>query len=219
MTGPEKRCDPMKLQVPFVQLPVTFDAAALAEEVASIDDRHWRARAIGVTGNSALTLVTTDGDPDNDDLAGAMRPTPYLRQCPRIMQVMDALGATWGRSRLMKLYGQAEGSAHVDTNYYWRERMRVHVPIVTSPDVRFQCGEGEVNMRPGEVWIFDTWRRHRVVNGATTERIHLVLDTVGGAKLWDLIAAGRAPGAAAAASRSRSRSTARGPRRRWISRR
>ena len=39
MTGPEKRCDPMKLQVPFVQLPVTFDAAALAEEVASIDDR------------------------------------------------------------------------------------------------------------------------------------------------------------------------------------
>ena len=30
MTGPEKRCDPMKLQVPFVQLPVTFDAAAHA---------------------------------------------------------------------------------------------------------------------------------------------------------------------------------------------
>jgi hypothetical protein len=186
----------MKLQVPFVQLPVAFDAAALAEEVAAIDDRHWRARAVGVAGNSALTLVTTGGDPDNDDLAGTMRPTPWLAQCPRIMQVMDTLGATWGRARLMKLYGQSEVSAHVDTNYYWRERMRVHVPIVTTPDVRFECGEGAVNMAPGECWIFDTWRRHRVLNNNNRERIHLVLDTVGGERLWDLIGNGRAPGRA-----------------------
>lgn len=186
----------MKLQVPFVQLPVSFDAGALAQEVAAIDDRHWRARAVGVAGNSALTLVTTGGDPDNDELAGEMRPTPWLQQCPRIMQVMAALGATWGRSRLMKLYGQSEVSAHVDTNYYWRERMRVHVPIVTTPDVRFQCGDAEVNMAEGECWIFDTWRRHRVLNENNRERIHLVMDTVGGDRLWDLIAAGRAPGRA-----------------------
>lgn len=188
----------MKLQVPFVQLPVTFDAEAMAEEVNAIEARHWRARAVGVAGNSALTLVTTDGDPDNDELAGTMRPTPALERCPRLMQVMQALGATWGRSRLMKLHGESEVSAHVDTNYYWRERMRVHVPIVTTPDVRFQCGEGEVNMAAGECWIFDTWRRHRVLNGNTRERIHLVMDTVGGERLWDLIAAGRAPGRDAA---------------------
>ena len=89
----------MKLQVPFVQLPVSFDAEALAREVAAIDDRHWRARAVGVAGNSALTLVTTDGDPDSDDLAGRMRATPWLEQCPLVMQVMASLGATWGRSR------------------------------------------------------------------------------------------------------------------------
>lgn len=187
----------MKLQVPFVQLPIRFDAAALAEEVAAIEDRHWRARAVGVAGNSALTLVTTGGDPDNDDLAGAMRPTPHLARLPRVMQLMDALGATWGRARLMKLYGQSEVVAHVDTNYYWRERMRVHVPILTTPDVRFQCGDAEVNMAPGECWIFDTWRRHRVLNGSNRERIHLVLDTVGGERLWALIGAGRAPGRSA----------------------
>ncbi|KFN51006.1 sulfotransferase [Arenimonas composti] len=184
----------MKLQVPFVQLPIRFDAAALAAEIAQIEDRHWRARAVGVAGNSALTLVTTGGDPDNDDLAGVMRPTPHLQRLPKVMQVMEALGATWGRARLMKLYGQSEVSAHVDTNYYWRERMRVHVPIVTTPGVRFQCGDAEVNMAPGECWIFDTWRRHRVLNESNQERIHLVLDTVGGERLWSLIAAGRAPG-------------------------
>lgn len=184
----------MKLQFPFVQLPITFDAAALADEVLALDESCWRDRAVGVAGNSALTLVTTNGDPDNDELAGPMRPTPWLERCPYLMQVLDSLGAPWGRTRLMRLSGKSQVAAHVDTNYYWRERMRVHVPITTSPSVRFQCGEAEVNMAAGECWIFDTWRRHRVLNDAETERIHLVGDTVGGDGLWSLIAAGRATG-------------------------
>lgn len=181
----------MKLQFPFVQLPVTFDAQALAEEVLRIEEKCWRDRAVGVSGNSALTLITTEGDPDSDALEGAMRPTPWLERCPYVMQVLEALGATWGRSRLMRLSGQSQVAAHVDTDYYWRERMRVHVPIITTPAVRFQCGEAELNMRAGECWIFDTWRRHRVVNSSDSQRIHLVADTVGGAQLWDLIGAGR----------------------------
>jgi hypothetical protein len=184
----------MKLQVPFIQLPVLFDAPTLYREIAAIDEKHWRGRTAQDDGNSALTLVTAGGDPGNDELSGEMRPTPYLAQCPYLMQVLDSLGATWGRSRLMRLSGQAEVKAHVDLNYYWRERMRVHIPIVTTPSVRFQCGEGEINMAEGECWIFDTWRRHRVVNAGNDTRIHLVADTVGGARFWDLLAAGRPPG-------------------------
>ena len=107
------------------------------------------------------------------------------------MQVLEALGVTLGRSRLMRLSGQAEVRAHVDINYYWRERMRVHVPIVTTPSVRFQCGEGEINMAEGECWIFDTWREHKVENDASRSRIHLVVDTVGGIRFWDLVEKGR----------------------------
>lgn len=184
----------MKLQVPFLQLPVLFDAAALAEEVAAVDARWWRGRTQRDDGNSALTLITTHGDPDSDELSGPMRPTPALAQCPYLMQVLENLGATWGRARLMRLSGQAEVRAHVDINYYWRERMRVHVPIVTTPSVRFQCGDGEVNMAAGECWIFDTWRRHRVLNQGNDTRIHLVADTVGGERFWDLLAQARPPG-------------------------
>src|SRR3546814_18014983 len=93
-----------------------------------------------------------------------MRPTPWLQQCPYIMQVMDALGATWGRSRLMRLSGRSQLAAHVDTNYYWQERMRVPVPIVTTPAVRLHCGEYEIHMGTGDCRIFATWRRHVVVN-------------------------------------------------------
>ena len=184
----------MKLQVPFLQLPILFDHAALAEEVAAVDARWWRGRTQKDDGNSALTLITTHGDPDSDELSGPMRPTPALGQCPYLTQVLGALGVTLGRARLMRLSGQAEVRAHVDINYYWRERMRVHVPIVTTPSVRFQCGEGEVNMGAGECWIFDTWRRHRVLNAGDETRIHLVVDTVGGERFWDLLAQARPPG-------------------------
>lgn len=181
----------MKLQVPFLQLPVSFDAAALAAEIAGIEESLWREHPNRLAGNSALTLVTTGGDPDSDELSGEMRPTPVLARLPQVRRVLGALGATWGRSRLMRLSGLAEVTAHVDTNYYWRERMRVHVPITTTPDVRFQAGDAETHMRAGECWIFDTWRRHRVVNNADSTRIHLVADTVGGDGLWKLIAGGK----------------------------
>ena len=184
----------MKLQVPFIQLPILFDPDRLAAEIDALDARWWRGRTQHDDGNTALTLITTGGDPDSDDLSGSMRPTPALGQCPYLMQVLDALGATWGRARLMRLSGQAEVRAHVDMNYYWRERMRVHVPVVTTPSVRFQCGDGEVNMAAGECWVFDTWRRHRVLNQGNDTRIHIVADTVGGERFWDLLAQGRPPG-------------------------
>ncbi len=89
------------------------------------------------------------------------------------------MGAVLGRTRLMRLSGHAEVTEHADVNYYWRDRMRVHIPIVTQPTVSFHCGDATVHMAAGECWVFDTWSLHRVINDATRARIHLVADTVG----------------------------------------
>jgi LPS sulfotransferase NodH len=64
---------------------------------------------------------------------------------------------------------------------------------VTQPTVRFICGEAELNMKPGECWIFDTWRQHNVINASGDERIHLVADTVGGTRFWDHVDRGNSP--------------------------
>jgi hypothetical protein len=176
----------LKLQVPFLQLPLLFDAAALAGEVAAIGEDAWRPHPQGYPGNSMLPLVAVGGDPDNEAFAGRMAATPYLARCPYLTQVMSNLGVVLGRSRLMRLSGHAEVSLHVDQGYYWTERVRVHVPIVTQPTVRFDCGGASVNMAAGECWIFDTWRPHRVINDAEASRIHLVVDTVGGHGFWSL---------------------------------
>ncbi len=175
----------MKLGVPFLQFPLLFDAAVLAAEVQAIDESAWRPHPAGYAGNDALLLVTVGGDPNSDATSGPMSATEHLRRCPYLMQVLESIGGTWGRSRLMRLSGRAEVTSHVDINYYWRERARVHVPIVTQPTVRFVCGEAEVNMRAGECWIFDTWAEHNVINDHYLSRIHLVADTVGGAGFWE----------------------------------
>ena len=185
----------MKLRVRFLQLPILFDAERLAREVAAIPPEAWRPHPQGYPGNDALALITTHGDPLSDARDGPMGPTPHLLACPYLMQVLDALGATWGRSRLMRLSGDAEVTAHVDTDYYWRDHMRVHVPIVTQHTVRFRCGGEEVNMAAGECWVFDTWSLHSVHNDATRSRIHLVADTVGGDGLLTLMEQGRSPNA------------------------
>lgn len=184
----------MKLQVPFVQLPLRFDAERLLAEVSALGEDVWRPHPQGYAGNSALPLIAVDGDPGSDSISGPMRPTPHLQACPYLQQVMASLGAVWGRSRLMRLIGHAEVPAHADLAYYWRERVRVHVPILTQPSVRFICGEAEVNMAAGECWLFDTWRTHRVINAANSQRIHLVADTVGGEAFWNLASGGRVPG-------------------------
>lgn len=182
----------MKLSFPFIQLPLTFDATALAAELAEFDEGMWRPHPSGIPGNTALPLVAANGDPVRGDaLEGLMRPTPALLQSPYMQQVLASLEAVLGRIRLMRLSGRAEVDLHIDSDYYWNERVRVHIPILTQPSVRFSCGDASVNMAAGECWIFDTWRMHHVLNDADQARVHLVVDTVGGATFWNLVNAGR----------------------------
>ena len=77
---------------------------------------------------------------------------------------------------------------HVDVGYYWRTHIRIHIPVVTNPGVAFSCDRETVHMAPGECWLFDSFCLHNVRNDGDQKRVHLVLDTVGGEKLWGLIA-------------------------------
>ena len=116
-----------------------------------------------------------------------MAPTPFLTQLPYVRRLLAALDSVIGRTRLMRIEEEGELTSHIDTNYYWRDHVRVHLPVRTTPDVEFECDGELVHMAAGEAWVFDTWRPHRVVNPSHTPRIHLVVDTVGSASLWGRI--------------------------------
>jgi Sulfotransferase family/Aspartyl/Asparaginyl beta-hydroxylase len=178
----------MRLATPFIKLPLRLDAARLRAEIAQIPGSEWRPHPQGNPGNSALPLIAHKGNPLDDGVAGPMRPTPHLARCLYVQQVLAALDVPLGRTRLMKLDAGAEATAHVDVSYYWQQRVRVHVPVVTFPEVEFICGDASTHMAEGECWIFDTWRMHNVINPTNHERIHLVADTVGSETFWQLTA-------------------------------
>lgn len=184
----------MKLNARFIQLPVAFDVDRLQREIEALGDDAWRPHPEGFQGNDFIPLIAANGDPADESYEGPMRPTQHLKDCPYLVDVLTKLGAAWGRTRLMRLGPHADVNPHVDVNYYWRDRMRVHVPIVTQPTVQFYCGDQNIHMAAGECWIFDTWSLHRVENNDERSRIHLVADTVGGESFWDLAARGRAIG-------------------------
>jgi hypothetical protein len=176
----------MELSRPFIQLPFAFDAERLAEEVAALPADAWMAHPSGMKGNSAVALLSRDGG-DNDDFDGAMIETPHLKRSPYVRQVMASFGEVLGRSRLMKLAVGGEVSMHVDLNYHWYTRVRIHIPVITNPDVIFFCADEHIHMRAGETWIFNSWRRHRVTNSGAEDRVHLVIDTAGSSRFWNTV--------------------------------
>lgn len=178
----------MRLDRPLLKLPRRYCADSLAAEIAALPPSAWLPHPGKLPGNDAVPLITPGGTVSNG-FAGAMAPTDALRACPYIMQIMADLGAVWGRSRLMGLAAGADVPEHVDVGYYWRTHLRVHVPIVTEPGVSFTAGGETVHMAAGEAWVFDTFQMHRVRNAGSAKRVHLVLDTVGGERLWDLVEA------------------------------
>jgi hypothetical protein len=181
----------MRLPRPFYRLPVRFDPERLRAEIAALADNAWAKHPNHVAGNSSVRLISVEGG-ENDDVNGVMRATRHLMQSPYLRQILASFGVVWSRSRLLRLAPGAGVPEHADINYHWFNRVRLHIPVITQPEVRFHCGDQSVHMAAGEAWLFDNWRLHRVENPTSHERIHLVADTSGSASFWQFVAQGDA---------------------------
>jgi hypothetical protein len=176
----------MKMDSEFVKLPLKFDLERMVHEASQFEESVWQPHPGKHPGNSALPLISHGGQ-NNDDFSGRMQETPHLQKCEYIRQVCANFGEVLGRSRLMRLAGGSEVPIHVDAIYHWHRHVRIHIPIITNEQVIFHCGTREVNMKAGECWLFDSWRNHKVVNHSEETRIHLVLDTAGSSRFWDIV--------------------------------
>lgn len=180
----------MKLERHFYRLPVRFDVGRLRAEVDALPADAWSLHPQEYEGNTAARLITVGGT-QNDLVGGEMQPTPALLASPYLQQVLASFGTVWSRSRLMRISGGGAVPQHSDVNYHWFYRVRVHIPIVTRPEVRFYCADQSVHMAAGEAWIFDNWRQHKVLNPTSDARIHLVADTTGTSAFWRLVSQGQ----------------------------
>ena len=99
----------MRLNQPFLKLPIRFDADALAAEVRALPQSAWAPHPTGFVGNEAVRLVSPAGE-ETDEMEGPMAPTRSLGQCDYVRQVMAEIGGVWGRSRFMGLAAGTEAA-------------------------------------------------------------------------------------------------------------
>ena len=144
----------MRLASEFIRLPLRFDIERLIHEVDAFDESEWLPHVQGFPGNTAIPLISLHGQM-NDAFNGPMKVTEKLERSPYIQQVLASFGEVFGRSRLMGLRGNCTVPEHQDINYHWYSRVRIHIPVITNPNVLFYCGDRVVHMAAGEAWIFD----------------------------------------------------------------
>jgi hypothetical protein len=112
----------------------------------------------------------------------AMSKLPYVRQL--VMSLMASVqGERLGRVMISRLSPGAQIKPHSDigpdlTKWYDNEPYfsRFHVVLQGLPGSIFYCGEEEVNMRTGEIWLFRNDLEHSVVNNSSDDRIHVIAD-------------------------------------------
>ncbi len=183
----------MKLKHEFYKLPLSFDVEKLQQEILQFKDSDWSPHHENFKGNYAVPLISVNGE-KNNDFKGPMKACQALKDSPYIKQVLASFNEVFGRSRLMALDPGCEVPLHSDINYHWYKRVRIHIPIISSEEVIFHCGDKQVHMAPGECWIFDSWKNHKVVNNSKLRRIHLVIDTFGSSRFWQMIEQSEVPG-------------------------
>lgn len=81
------------------------------------------------------------------------------------------------RAIIVKLPAKKEIRKHIDGGVSLTIPKRIHIAIETNPECIFSVGQVDKNLKEGEVWeINNDGRRHGVVNGGDTDRLHLIVD-------------------------------------------
>jgi hypothetical protein len=169
-----------------VRLPLTFDPVRLAADLAMLADSDWTPHFVpqnysGEWGVMPLRApVGTDhpilmiaAQPDARDFVDTL---PLAHAC-YLREVLARFECVLRSVRLMRLGPGSCIREHRDLGLSAEEGLvRLHVPIVTNAQVRFEVNRCPVVMAPGEVWYIRLSDPHRVDNAGTVARIHLVID-------------------------------------------
>ena len=112
-----------------------------------------------------------------DPTATTFVDTPMLAACPYFRAVIAAFACEVRGVRLMRLTPGSIIKTHTDLDLDIESgAARVHVPVVTNPDVEFLLNGSRVEMKAGQAWYLRLSDPHAVANRGADDRVHLVLD-------------------------------------------
>lgn len=165
------------LTEPFTQLHVAFDPDPLLCEIERLGKQPWVEHPLGNLHSIPLVRIV-----DNKACWCSV-----IDALPKLRALLHTWKAPIGDSRVSILEPGAAVKKHVDVDYYWKHRLRVHLVLKTNPAALFGCGEEVLSLPTGQIWVSNNWAPHWIANNGDTNRIHIVIDTVGSPTLWKWI--------------------------------
>lgn len=178
-----------------LRLPMTFDAERLKRDLETAHRFSWAPEEpFGIkdfVGSDVtifhdgqwkgLALRSQGGEWQRTDPGGpGLEPyaeTEILEHTPYFRELVESFHCPLRTVRLSSLPPGVHIGEHCDTYHDFRYgQVRLHVPVVTHPDVLFMVAGERCEWKEGELWYGDFSRLHRVENNSPINRIHLVID-------------------------------------------
>lgn len=168
-----------------LKLPFTFDQARLKADAANFSGADWipHFNTGYYEGDWSGVALRTSIDAHMalypDPTAESFCDTELMARCDYIPEVISSFKCEIETARLLRLGPGDRILEHRDYKLSFEDGVaRVHIPILTSPDVQFFLDGSEVRMKEGEAWYLNFNLKHRVTNNGPGERIHLVFDCI-----------------------------------------
>lgn len=168
-------------------LPFAFDPDRLGRDLERVGGQGWTRHVVrqNYEGDwTVLPLRAPAGETHPvrmvypDPLATAFADTPLLDRTPYFRALLGRFQCPLRTVRLMRLAPGSVIKTHEDGGLDPESGLaRIHIPILTSPEVEFLLNGRPVAMAPGSAWYLRLSDPHRVANRGTSDRVHLVVDT------------------------------------------
>ncbi|WP_428225136.1 aspartyl/asparaginyl beta-hydroxylase domain-containing protein [Flavobacterium sp.] len=172
--------------VRYIKFPFQFNVSLLEKEVLNILSTHWinHYNTNDYEGRwTSVSLMSEGGKTDNiyalPTHNDAVMPTEILDHCDYIKEILDTLQFQKTAVRLLNLARGARIKPHKDYCLGYEDGcFRIHIPILTNPQVEFLLDNHLLEMKAGECWYINANFTHSVVNNGENDRIHLVIDGI-----------------------------------------
>jgi len=165
-----------------IRLPRTYDVELLQRDLLTLQEvrrapqpgpyhkGEWTGIALYSMGGKQSTFPSAAGT-DHYEETEELQRAPYFRQILRELECPKEV------VRILFLPPEGHIKDHFDFHTSFQfGLLRLHLPIITHPDVAFFIDGQTMNWQPGELWYGDFSKVHSVKNDSQIVRVHMVID-------------------------------------------
>ncbi|HEY0609940.1 MAG TPA: aspartyl/asparaginyl beta-hydroxylase domain-containing protein [Chitinophaga sp.] len=168
----------------YIKFSYTYNVEKLCAELEAVLQEEWPLHFNTRDFNGdwrSISLRSVSGE-SKDIYAhsnSAYSNTPVLELMPYVKEILNSWQCEKEAVRLLSLAPGSVVKPHRDPGCAYHDgAFRIHIPIITNPQVQFILEDEQLPLKAGECWYMNFSATHSIINGGSTARIHLVIDGI-----------------------------------------